>query len=58
MGHLIGKTSGWVTVFLNFAIDEIKNKRDNREFRDEFKKYFRELYDIITIIENKIQFDR
>ena len=56
---LIGKTSGWVTSFLNFAIRsieiEVKNKdiTDKEGFEDKFKNKFRELYDIITIIKNK-----
>lgn len=48
------KTSGWTTEFLNFAIDEIEKNRGDKEFKDEFKKYFEELYDIITIIKNKL----
>jgi len=56
-----GKTSGWATSFLSFAIDEIenslietnKNKRD-KEFRKKFKQNFGELYDIITTIETKL----
>ena len=50
----IGKTSGWATEFLNFAIDEIDKNRGKEKFKDEFKKYFRELYDIITLIEKKL----
>ncbi len=48
------KTSGWATSFLNFSIDKIEKNRGENEFKEEFKKYFRELYDIITIIENKL----
>jgi len=48
------KTSGWATEFLNFAIDEIDKNRGKEKFEDEFKKYFRELYDIITFIEEKL----
>jgi len=48
------KTSGWTTSFLNFAIDEIEKNRGNNSFRDEFKLYFEELYDIINSIENKL----
>lgn len=47
------KTSTWATSFLNFAIDEIDKNKDNRSFEDEFKKYFEELYDIITSIRRK-----
>lgn len=50
----VGKTSGWTTKFLNFAIDEIEKNRGKKEFADEFKKYFGELYDIIIHIENKL----
>jgi hypothetical protein len=50
----LDKTSGWTTEFLNFAIDEIEKNRGKKEFKDEFQKYFGELYDIITLIENKL----
>ena len=50
----LGKTNGWTTDFLNFAIDEIEKNRGEKKFEDEFKKYFGELYDIITIIKNKL----
>lgn len=53
LGHLLGKTSGWVTSFLNYSIDQIEKNKGENEFRIEFKKYFREFYDIITTIENK-----
>ncbi len=59
------KTSGWATKFLNFSINEIEKKlketdaeKREKEFRDKFEKYFGELYDIITIIEDKLDFDR
>jgi len=52
--NLFSKTSGWTTSFLDYAINYIEDNKGKNEFRDEFKKYFRELYDIITIIENKI----
>jgi len=55
------KTSGWATIFLNFAIGEIEDSliqinEDEREkeFRKIFKQNFGELYDIITTIETKI----
>lgn len=54
LDDLFSKTSGWTTSFLNFAIGEIENRREDKEFRKEFETYFGELYDIITIIENKI----
>jgi len=50
----LNKTSGWTTEFLNFAIDEIEQNRGDKNFEDEFKKYFGELYDIITHIKNKL----
>ena len=56
--ELFGKTSGWTTKFLNFSIEKIDKNKGNNEFRDEFKKYFGELYAIITIIEDKLDFDR
>lgn len=54
LGYLIGKTSGWATSFLNFSIDKIEKNRGENEFKYEFKKYFGELYDIISIIEKKL----
>ena len=54
LGYLLGKTSGWATSFLNFSIDRIEKNRGETEFKNEFKKYFGELYDIITIIEKKL----
>jgi AAA15 family ATPase/GTPase len=57
----IDKTSGWATSFLDFAINEIDNslidseqKEQSEAFKNEFKKYFEELYDIITCIEKKL----
>lgn len=54
LGYLVGKTSGWATSFLDFSIDKIEKNKGTNEFKDEFKKYFRELYDIISIIEKKL----
>ncbi|MCB4778541.1 MAG: retron Eco8 family effector endonuclease [Sulfurovum sp.] len=61
LGDLLGKTSGWTTKFLNFAIDEINNsltatdkKEREEEFREKFEQNFGELYDIITSIETKL----
>jgi len=61
LSYLMGKTSGWTTSFLNFAIDEIEKsitetdeKKREKDFRDKFKQNFRELYDIIIYIETKI----
>ena len=48
------KTSGWTTEFLNYAIDEVDKIKGNKSFRDEFKLYFEELYDIISYIENRL----
>jgi len=54
LGYLLGKTSGWATSYLNFSIEEIEKNKGENEFRDEFKKYFREFYEIIVTIENKL----
>lgn len=46
--YLIGKTSGWVTEFINFSISDIdKNSKNNREFFEKFKLIFPELNEII-----------
>jgi predicted ATP-dependent endonuclease of OLD family len=55
VGYLLGKTSGWVTSFINFSIIKIASKNKNlKEIKLEFKNNFEELYDIITIIEKKL----
>lgn len=54
LGHLIGKTSGWTTSFLDFSINYIENNKGDQKFEDEFKKIFRELYDIIKIVKEKL----
>lgn len=43
------KTNGWVTDFLNFAIEKIETEciRTEKSFGSVFKLYFPELYDII-----------
>lgn len=54
IGIKLGKTNGWATLFLNFSIRYIEHKYDQKEFKYEFNNCFRELYDIITTIENKL----
>ena len=55
------KTNGWVTSFLDFAINEIENKIDKipllkttnekiNAFNQEFKKNFPELYGILLLL--------
>lgn len=44
------KTSGWVTSFINFSIEQIEmdmGEKDNKEFYSKFNKIFPELDDII-----------
>ena len=43
------KTDGWVTSFLDFSIEQIlaEAKAEKREFKELFKGYFPEFYDII-----------
>ena len=48
----LSKTSGWVTSFLNFSIDQIENtssKNENSSFEQEFKETFPELDDILRV---------
>lgn len=45
--YLIGKTSGWVTRFIDFAIKDIEKNYKNNEFEDAFSRIFPELYDIL-----------
>ncbi|PHR73343.1 MAG: hypothetical protein COA66_02845 [Arcobacter sp.] len=54
IGHLLNKTSGWTTSFLNFAIKEMSKKNNNNEFENEFKNKFGELYAIIMSIKEKL----
>ncbi|WP_411132277.1 retron Eco8 family effector endonuclease [Vibrio vulnificus] len=45
---IMGKTGGWVTDFLDFAIDHIdKNTNSNQDFNRKFAFTFPELFDII-----------
>ena len=46
----LGKTDGWVTSFLSFAIDHIEkeSKQKNVAFNKIFSNYFKELYGIIS----------
>ncbi|HHF2980493.1 TPA: retron Eco8 family effector endonuclease [Vibrio alginolyticus] len=47
----LGKTGGWVTSFLNFAISEVEKECDNdNEFREKFPRYFPHLHDILKKI--------
>lgn len=47
----LGKTGGWVTSFLNFAITEIEQKSSNsKEFKDNFSRIFPYLSDIMKKI--------
>jgi len=51
---LKGKTSGWVTSFLDFSITHLEiSHKDN--FEPEFKNTFPELYDIIELVSASIE---
>ncbi|EAN2309338.1 hypothetical protein D9931_25805, partial [Salmonella enterica] len=48
LGYLTEKTSGWVTKFFDFSINEIeKNSADIKGFHDEFRLIFSELSSIL-----------
>ncbi|NEG87241.1 retron Eco8 family effector endonuclease [Pantoea agglomerans] len=47
-GDKTDKTSGWVTRFLNFAIEEIENSEPDEGFERKFSVYFPELYSILN----------
>ena len=48
LGYLTEKTSGWVTKFVDFSINEIeKNSADIKGFHDEFRLIFSELSSIL-----------
>ncbi|PQJ68395.1 hypothetical protein BTO08_05205 [Photobacterium angustum] len=51
----LGKTGGWVTSFLNFAISEIENSsKDEQEFKRVFALTFPHLHDILKTISDSI----
>ncbi|MEQ5348869.1 retron Eco8 family effector endonuclease [Proteus genomosp. 6] len=51
--YLHSKTSGWVTDFMNFSVNYIdENSEDQKDFYENFKLIFPELYEII----NKLRF--
>jgi predicted ATP-dependent endonuclease of OLD family len=59
INYLFGKTSGWVTRFLNFSIDYIEIKHSessnkNKLFEQEFKMMFPEVHDIIIFASDSI----
>lgn len=47
MDGLFNKTSGWVTRFLDYSIDELSSRTESEKFEDAFKRHFPELFDII-----------
>ncbi|MCG9647464.1 retron Eco8 family effector endonuclease [Vibrio brasiliensis] len=52
---IMGKTGGWVTDFLDFAIDHIdKNTNSNQDFTKKFAFTFPELFDIIRKVSSSI----
>tara|TARA_Y100000588_G_C14260310_1_gene927340 strand:+ start:190 stop:2445 length:2256 start_codon:yes stop_codon:yes gene_type:complete len=55
LGPIMGKTGGWVTDFLDFAIEDIeKNSANSREFNRKFAFVFPELFDIIRKVSSSI----
>jgi len=54
LSHLLGKTSGWVTLFLNFTIEHVEKSEDSNNFHKEFRKLFPEIYDIINFASSSI----
>ena len=55
LNPIMGKTGGWVTEYLNFAIEEINsNSSDLNDFRRKFAFHFSELYAIISKVSSAI----
>jgi predicted ATP-dependent endonuclease of OLD family len=54
LSHLLGKTSGWVTLFLNFTIEHVEKAKGSNNFHKEFRKLFPEIYDIINFASSSI----
>lgn len=55
LNPIMGKTGGWVTDFLNFAIDHIdKNSKTEQHFNRNFAFVFPELSDIIRKVSSSI----
>ncbi len=48
MAHLLSKTSGWVTRFLDYSIDEIEKLESSNKGDKIFSRKFPELYDILS----------
>lgn len=48
LNYLFGKTSGWVTSFLDFSVAEIECSSTAKSFESEFQSYFPELYAILS----------
>ena len=47
LNHLTTKTSGWVTKFLDFSIDMMDKKTEQKGFYGAFSKDFSEIFDIL-----------
>lgn len=55
LNPIMGKTGGWVTDFLDFAIDHIdKNTNSNQDFNRKFAFTFPELFDILRKVSSSI----
>lgn len=54
LSHLLGKTTGWTTRFLNYAIESLESQHNNEELKREFSVIFPELYGIIEVASSSI----
>ncbi len=48
LNYLFGKTNGWVTSFLDFAIMDLESSCTSKQFESNFQNYFPELYAILS----------
>jgi hypothetical protein len=49
LDHLFGKTSGWVTKFVDFSVDLVSNEEHaGSKFQERFRIHFPELHGILS----------
>ncbi len=52
---IMGKTGGWVTRFIDFSIEYIESNCKDGDITEEFKYYFPEIYDIVSVASSSIE---
>jgi len=54
-GYVMGKSGGWVTMFIDYSLDYLRENFDEEYFENEFDYLFPELYGIISIASSSIE---